>query len=100
MLLIMGSTYEQLLDCFKNGGGIPYASFTRFHAWMSEMSGKKHEEDLIPHFVPSVDGMFFFYLAKSSENFILTDYGCFDAIYFTNVNHMRRPNYYRPGCCK
>ena len=57
MLLIVGSTYEQLLGCFKNGGGIPYSSFTQFHAWMNEMSTKGHETDLIPNFVPSIEGM-------------------------------------------
>ena len=57
MMLVMGKTYEELLNCFKNGGGIPYSSFNGFYSLSSEMSHKRHKEELIQHFIPSIEGM-------------------------------------------
>jgi DNA-binding IclR family transcriptional regulator len=28
---LMGTVEDQIVDCFKNGGGVPYSAFGRFH---------------------------------------------------------------------
>lgn len=55
-MLMMTENSEKLVDCFRNGGGISYDHFKRFHTWMNELSIKRHETDLISHFIPSVEG--------------------------------------------
>lgn len=36
----LGSVEDDILECFRNGGGVPYARFTRFHEVMAEDSGQ------------------------------------------------------------
>ncbi len=36
----LGSVEDEILDCFRHGGGVPYARFTRFHEVMAEDSGQ------------------------------------------------------------
>ena len=55
-MLLMGESYKELLDCFKNGGGIPYSSFKGFYSLSSELSHERHKEELIEHFIPSIEG--------------------------------------------
>src|SRR6516165_11099733 len=33
---LLGSVEDEIVECFKNGGGVPYAKFPRFHAVMAE----------------------------------------------------------------
>jgi uncharacterized protein YraI len=28
---VMGGVEDDIVDCFRNGGGVPYSRFTRFH---------------------------------------------------------------------
>ena len=37
---LLGSVEDEIVECFKNGGGVPYAKFPRFHAVMAEDSGQ------------------------------------------------------------
>ena len=57
MMLRLGESHGKVSECFKKGGGIPYTNYAWFHTWMSELSSKKHEVDLVSHFVPSVEGV-------------------------------------------
>ena len=51
---LLGSVEDDIVECFKNGGGVPYAKFPRFHAVMAEDSGQSVLSSLETHIVPLV----------------------------------------------
>jgi 2-polyprenyl-3-methyl-5-hydroxy-6-metoxy-1,4-benzoquinol methylase len=54
---LLGAVEDDIVDCFKNGGGVPYAKFPRFHAVMAEDSGQSVLSSLESHIVPLVAGL-------------------------------------------
>src|SRR4029450_6176404 len=54
---LLGSVEDDIVECFKNGGGVPYAKFPRFHAVMAEDSGQSVLSSLEVHIVPLVPGL-------------------------------------------
>jgi ubiquinone/menaquinone biosynthesis C-methylase UbiE len=54
---LLGSVEDDIVECFKNGGGVPYAKFPRFHAVMAEDSGQSVLSSLDSHIVPLVPGL-------------------------------------------
>jgi ubiquinone/menaquinone biosynthesis C-methylase UbiE len=54
---LLGSVEDEIVACFKNGGGVPYAKFPRFHAVMAEDSGQSVLSSLESHIVPLVPGL-------------------------------------------
>lgn len=54
---VMGSVEDQIVECFKNGGGVPYSEFPRFHAVMAEDSGQSVLSSLESHILPLVPGL-------------------------------------------
>jgi 2-polyprenyl-3-methyl-5-hydroxy-6-metoxy-1,4-benzoquinol methylase len=54
---VMANVEEQILDCFKNGGGVPYESFHRFHDVMAEESSQTVLSELIDGILPIVPGL-------------------------------------------
>ncbi len=56
-LFMLTGVADQLKNCFKNGGGIPYASYPQFHSWMNEYSVQRHEALLLKQHIPSIPGL-------------------------------------------
>jgi ubiquinone/menaquinone biosynthesis C-methylase UbiE len=56
-IALLGSVEEEILECFRNGGGVPYERFPRFHAVMAEDSGQSVIPALETHVVPLVPGL-------------------------------------------
>ena len=54
---LLGSVEDEIVACFKNGGGVPYVKFPRFHAVMAEDSGQSVLSSLESHIVPLVPGL-------------------------------------------
>jgi ubiquinone/menaquinone biosynthesis C-methylase UbiE len=54
---LLGSVEDDIVECFKNGGGVPYTKFPRFHAVMAEDSGQSVLSSLEAHIVPLVPGL-------------------------------------------
>jgi 2-polyprenyl-3-methyl-5-hydroxy-6-metoxy-1,4-benzoquinol methylase len=54
---VMGSVEDQILDCFRNGGGVPYSAYGRFHEVMAEDSGQTVLPALFDHILPVVPGI-------------------------------------------
>src|SRR6202051_3558994 len=48
---------DQIVDCFRHGGGVPYSAFPRFQAIMAEDSGAVHDATLIDVTLPLVPGL-------------------------------------------
>jgi ubiquinone/menaquinone biosynthesis C-methylase UbiE len=54
---LLGNVEDDIVECFKNGGGVPYARFPRFHAVMAEDSGLSVLSALESHILPLVPGV-------------------------------------------
>jgi ubiquinone/menaquinone biosynthesis C-methylase UbiE len=51
---LLGSVEDDIVRCFREGGGVPYERFPRFHAVMAEDSGQSVMSSLETHIVPLV----------------------------------------------
>jgi SAM-dependent methyltransferase len=54
---LLGAVEDEIVHCFTNGGGVPYASYRRFHAVMAEESDQTVVAGLLEHIVPLVPGL-------------------------------------------
>jgi 2-polyprenyl-3-methyl-5-hydroxy-6-metoxy-1,4-benzoquinol methylase len=51
---LLGSVEDEIVECFRKGGGVPYERFPRFHAVMAEDSGQSVLSSLESHVLPLV----------------------------------------------
>jgi ubiquinone/menaquinone biosynthesis C-methylase UbiE len=54
---LLGGVEDEIVECFKNGGGVRYTKFPRFHEVMAEDSGQSVLSSLESHIVPLVPGL-------------------------------------------
>ena len=54
---LLGNVEDDIVECFKNGGGVPYEKFPRFHSVMAEDSGLSVLSSLESHILPLVPGL-------------------------------------------
>jgi SAM-dependent methyltransferase len=54
---LMATVEKPLLDCFRNGGGVPYSEYGDFHRIMAEESVATHDAGLLTEVVPLVPGL-------------------------------------------
>jgi 2-polyprenyl-3-methyl-5-hydroxy-6-metoxy-1,4-benzoquinol methylase len=54
---VMGSVEDDIVECFRQGGGVPYDRFRRFHEVMAEDSGQSVLSSLESHILPLVPGL-------------------------------------------
>lgn len=69
---ILGGVEERVVECFHNGGGVPYSAYHRFHEVMAEESGQTVVAvllDRILPLIPAIDQM----LGRGIE---VLDVGC------------------------
>ena len=71
-IAVMGGVEDQIVECFKKGGGIPYAEFPRFHAVMAEDSGQSVLSSLESHILPLVPGL----TEQLAKGVRILDVGC------------------------
>lgn len=69
---VLGSVEDNIVDCFKNGGGVPYEAFDRFHEVMSDESNQTVIAPLIDHTLPLIPGI----IEKLEEGIDVLDVGC------------------------
>jgi SAM-dependent methyltransferase len=50
---VYGSVEDDIVECFKRGGGVPYERYHRFHDVASELSGTLHDASLVARIVPT-----------------------------------------------
>lgn len=54
---VLGEVEDDILRCFREGGGVPYSKFHRFHEVMAEDSGQSVVSSLESHIIPLVPGL-------------------------------------------
>jgi SAM-dependent methyltransferase len=54
---LLGEVEQKVIGCFRNGGGLSYAEYPRFHALMAEDSGEVFDAALVDVILPLVDGL-------------------------------------------
>ena len=54
---VLGSVEDDIVRCFKEGGGVPYARYARFHEVMAEDSGQSVLPALEGHILPLEPGL-------------------------------------------
>ena len=54
---LLGNVEDDIVECFKTGGGVPYERFPRFHAVMAEDSGLSVLSSLESHILPLIPGL-------------------------------------------
>ena len=69
---LLGSVEDDIVECFKKGGGVPYAKFPRFHEVMAEDSGQSVLSSLESHIVPLVSGL----AERLASGIQMLDVGC------------------------
>ena len=69
---MMGTVEDEIVDCFKHGGGVPYEKFPRFHEVMAEDSGQTVLSSLQEHILPLVPGL----VEKLQQGIRVLDVGC------------------------
>jgi SAM-dependent methyltransferase len=63
---------DQIVDCFRHGGGVPYSAFPKFQAIMAEDSGAVHDASLIDVTLPLVPGL----TGRLKDGIDAADVGC------------------------
>jgi SAM-dependent methyltransferase len=63
---------DDIVECFRNGGGVPYERYPRFHEVMAEESNQTVLSVLFSHILPLVPGM----TERLDEGASLLDLGC------------------------
>ncbi|HSP61286.1 MAG TPA: methyltransferase domain-containing protein [Ornithinimicrobium sp.] len=56
-LPLMAEVESEVVACFAEGGGVPYARYGRFHEVMAELSADTNDAALLPRIVPLVPGL-------------------------------------------
>ena len=54
---LLGSVEDDIVACFRNGGGVPYDRYPRFHEVMAEDSEQSVASSLESHILPLVPGL-------------------------------------------
>ena len=69
---VLGSVEDDLVDCFRRGGGVPYERYTRFHDVMAEDSSQTVVAALDEHILPLVPGL----AERLADGIEVVDLGC------------------------
>jgi 2-polyprenyl-3-methyl-5-hydroxy-6-metoxy-1,4-benzoquinol methylase len=71
-IAVMGGVEDEIVECFRKGGGVPYEKFGRFHEVMAEDSGQSVLSSLESHILPLVPGL----TERLATGIRMLDVGC------------------------
>lgn len=54
---LMGEVEQQVVACFRDGGGVPYSAYPRFQALQAEETARVYDAALVDKIVPLVPGL-------------------------------------------
>jgi ubiquinone/menaquinone biosynthesis C-methylase UbiE len=71
-IAMFGRVEDDIVDCFRKGGGVPYEKFPRLHEVMAEESGQFVRSSLESHILPLVPGL----TERLAKGIRVLDVGC------------------------
>lgn len=71
-IAVLGGVEDDIVECFKEGGGVPYEKYPRFHEVMAEDSGQSVLSSLESHILPIVPGL----TDRLTQGICVLDVGC------------------------
>jgi SAM-dependent methyltransferase len=71
-LALMGNVEQQIVDCFRSGGGVPYSEYKTFQRLMAEESAAVFNATLVDVTLPMIPGM----MVRLEEGIDVLDVGC------------------------
>jgi ubiquinone/menaquinone biosynthesis C-methylase UbiE len=69
---LLASVEDEIVECFRNGGGVPYASYGRFHEVMADESDQTVVAALVDDILPGVAGV----VERLERGIDVLDVGC------------------------
>jgi SAM-dependent methyltransferase len=72
LIPLLASVEEPIIESFRNGGGVPYSAYPRFHQFMAEDSATIHDGALIDSILPLVPGL----IDRLNAGIEVADIGC------------------------
>jgi SAM-dependent methyltransferase len=54
---LLGSVEDRIVECFRQGGGVPYSAYPRFHEVMAEVSDQAVVAALVDDILPGIEGV-------------------------------------------
>jgi 2-polyprenyl-3-methyl-5-hydroxy-6-metoxy-1,4-benzoquinol methylase len=69
---VLAGVEDELVECFRRGGGVPYSSYPRFQEVMAEDSGAVMDASLTSTTLPLVRGL----VARLEDGIEVADIGC------------------------
>lgn len=69
---LLGSVEDDIVRCFREGGGVPYERYGRFHEVMAEDSGQSVLPALVDHILPLAYGL----IQRLEKGIRVLDVGC------------------------
>ena len=69
---LLGQVEDEVVDAFRNGGGVPYDRYPQFQTLMAESSGQRLGKALIPQVIPLLPGG----AERLTAGIDLADVGC------------------------
>jgi ubiquinone/menaquinone biosynthesis C-methylase UbiE len=71
-IALLGKVEREIVDCFRNGGGVPYSEFGQFQRLMAANSGQVHDNALVDSILPLVPGL----VERLNDGIAVADVGC------------------------
>jgi SAM-dependent methyltransferase len=71
-IALLGNVEEQVVDCFRAGGGVPYSAFPRFQQLMAEDSAQVNDAVLVDRTLPLVPAL----VERLEAGIAVADVGC------------------------
>ncbi|MEM0984156.1 MAG: methyltransferase domain-containing protein [Planctomycetota bacterium] len=71
-LPVLASVEDEIVECFRHGGGVPYSSYPRFHEVMAEESDQTVVAGLFDSILPLAQGM----VERLEQGATLVDVAC------------------------
>ena len=71
-IVLLANVQDEVVDCFVNGGGVPYSSFPPFQRLMAEDSAQIFDASLVQTTLPSIPGL----VERLQAGIDVADTGC------------------------
>jgi ubiquinone/menaquinone biosynthesis C-methylase UbiE len=69
---LLAEVEQDVVECFRKGGGVPYSSYPRFQRLMAESSALVHDQALVDGILPMVPGI----VERLNAGIDVADIGC------------------------